>query len=394
VNGHLKWVVSCQASILELPHGPQSNFMMVCFLKSIKLQKLYAHYFRTIDCNGVQSLDYMIRVEVKPGVVRPYKNTNLRREVLSMRLPSTQAGGQVLGNTFIDGDHMVLASPARGQLHLLYQNSEVNEQFMSYFAKYLCAHIYQYLRKEKHFTRRCCQAILGSWFDAKEGLRAMDSSWDLAMYRATPLWCLPHQAYLQDMAKLGVVDIAPKLLQDMSDQSKHQKQFNMEGMQKVADHMNLKPCEGAQFSQVNSMALALMVNTQTTDGNQSLRSVASMQVESDLGRACKEFHMLAVQLWELAPDHAIFEEPAFSDKVIDDLVSLGSQKSQKMHSLYKETRNNSIRLRVCINKIEQSALMAVQNSGVPPPNSESATPFTPVVKLSQTNGVSGVVQGL
>jgi hypothetical protein len=140
----------------------------------------YAHYFRTINCYGVQSLDYMICVEVEQGEVRPYKNTNLRREVLSMRLPPTQAGGQVLGNTFIDGAHMVLAGPARRQLHLLYQNSEVNEQFVSYFAECLCTHIYQYLRKEKHFTRSCCQAILGSWFEAKEGLRAIDSSWDLA----------------------------------------------------------------------------------------------------------------------------------------------------------------------------------------------------------------------
>jgi hypothetical protein len=79
VNGHLKHVVSHQASILELPHGPQSNFMMVCFLKSIKLQMLYVHYFRTIDCNGVQSLDYMVCVVVEPGKVRPYKNTNLQR---------------------------------------------------------------------------------------------------------------------------------------------------------------------------------------------------------------------------------------------------------------------------------------------------------------------------
>jgi hypothetical protein len=164
-------------------------------------------------------------------------------------------------------------------------------------------------------------------------------------------------------------------------------------MQKVADHMNLKPCEGAQFSQVNSMALALTVNTHTTDGNQSLHSVTSMQVESDLGRAREKFHMLAVHLWELAPDHAIFEEPAFSDKAMDDLVSLGSQKSQKMHGLYKQTRNNSIHLQVCINKIEQSALVAVQNSGVPPPNSGSAAPSPPVVQLSQPDGVSGVVQG-
>jgi hypothetical protein len=116
VSGHLNWVVSHQVSILELPHGPQSDFMTVRFLKSIKLQMPYAHYFRTFDCNGVQSLDYMIRVEVEQGEVRPYKNTNLRREVLSMWLPPTQAGGQVLGNTFIDGAHMVLAGPARGQL--------------------------------------------------------------------------------------------------------------------------------------------------------------------------------------------------------------------------------------------------------------------------------------
>jgi hypothetical protein len=146
--------------------------------------------------------------------------------------------------------------------------------------------------------------------------------------------------------------------------------------------MNLKPCEDAQLSQVNSLALALMVNTHTTDGNQSHLSVTSMQVESDLGRAQEEFHMLAVHLWELAPDHAIFEEPAFSNKAMDDLVSLGSWKSQKMHGLYKETRNNSIRLQVCINKIEQSALVAVQNSGAPPPNSGSAAPSPPIVQLS------------
>jgi hypothetical protein len=168
----------------------------------------------------------------------------------------------------------------------------------------------------------------------------------------------------------------------------------MEVMQKVVDHLNLKPCEGAQFSQVNSMTLALTVNTHTTDGNQSLRSVTSMQVELDLGRAREEFHTLAVHLQELALDHAIFEEPAFSDKAMDDLVSLGSQKSQKMHGLYMETRNNSIRIRVCINKIEQSALVVVQNSGVPPPNSGSVTPSHPVVQLSQMDGVSVVVQGL
>jgi hypothetical protein len=60
-----------------------------------------------------------------------------------MQLSPTQAGGQVLGNTFFGGAHMVLAGPARGQLHLLYQNSEINEQFVSFFAKCLCVHVYR-----------------------------------------------------------------------------------------------------------------------------------------------------------------------------------------------------------------------------------------------------------
>ncbi len=52
--------------------------------------------------------------------------------------------------------------------------------------------------------------------------------------------------------------------------------------------------------------------------------------------------MLAMRLQELALDHAIFEETAFTDEAMNNLASLGSQQSQKMHGLYKETRNNSI----------------------------------------------------
>ena len=58
----------------------------------------------------------------------------------------------------------------------------------------------------------------------------MDSRWDLVTYRDIPLQCLPHQAYIQDMAKLGVVDIALELLREMSDRSKHKQQFNTEAM--------------------------------------------------------------------------------------------------------------------------------------------------------------------
>jgi hypothetical protein len=122
----------------------------------------------------------MNQAEVESGKVRPYKDTNLRQEVLSMRLPLTQARALVLGNTFIDGAHMVVVGPTRGQLHLLSQNSEVDEQFVLYFAACLCTHIYQFLHKEKHFTCRCCQAILSAYLKPRRD----SEQWTLAGIRS------------------------------------------------------------------------------------------------------------------------------------------------------------------------------------------------------------------
>jgi hypothetical protein len=138
--------------------------------------------------------------------------------------------------------------------------------------------------------------------------------------------------------------------------------------------MNLKPCKDAQFSQVNSTVSALTINIHTTDGSQSLCSVISAQIQLELGRAQEDFPTLAIHLRELAPDHTIFDELSFLDEVIDELESLGSQRSQKMHEWYKETRNNSMLLCLAINAMEQSSSMPPQN---PPPNSGSVAPPTP-----------------
>jgi hypothetical protein len=389
-GGNMKRVVSRQASTLVLPLGTDSSdHTTTRFLKAIKLQMSYAHHFRTLDCSGVQSLDYAVRVEVEPGVTTPFKNTNLRRELLALRLPPKEDGTP--GNTFIDGAHIVRTGPARGQLRLLYQNTDVYENFVSTFSESLCTHVYQYLRKEKRYTRRCCTTILSSWFDAKEGLLALDAKWDSGTFTATSLQSLPHQAYFQDMEKLGLVEIAPELLQEMNERST-KKKYETDAMQRVAEHMNLKPCDDAHFSQVNSAASALTHNSHTTNGNESLRSVTSVQIEADLSRARGEFHTLSMRLRELAPDHGIFDETAFLDDAMDEM-SLGSQRSVRLHELYKETRRNSLRLRTCINEIEQSVSLVRSPVGVPPPNSGSAAPSVPVELGSQTEQRSGVVQG-
>ena len=99
-----------------------------------------------------------------------------------------------------------------------------------------------------------------------------------------------------------------------------------------------------------------------------------------------------MRLRELAPDHGIFNKTAFLDDAIDEM-SLSSQRSVKLHELYKETLRNSLRLHTCINEIEQSVSLVRSPIGVPPPNSGSAAPSVPVELGSQTEQRSGVVQG-
>jgi hypothetical protein len=99
-----------------------------------------------------------------------------------------------------------------------------------------------------------------------------------------------------------------------------------------------------------------------------------------------------MRLRELAPDHGIFDKTAFLDDAMDEM-SLGSQRSVRLHELYKETRRNSLRLRTCINEIKQSVSLVRSPVGAPPPNSGSAAPSVPVELGSQTEQRSGVVQG-
>jgi hypothetical protein len=55
--GKMKRAVSQQASILELTHGPQIGFANTRFLKGLKMQMSYNHFYRTSNFAGIMSLD-------------------------------------------------------------------------------------------------------------------------------------------------------------------------------------------------------------------------------------------------------------------------------------------------------------------------------------------------
>jgi hypothetical protein len=144
----------------------------------------------------------------------------------------------------------------------------------------------------------------------EEALQAEDTAWDHERYAASTLQSIANQSYDKDMEVLGMVDIAPDLLAEMKMGSSKKQHFNTEAMQHVADHMQLKPTNDANFSQIDSTALALLDNTHTTNGQDSIHSMALEMVKANLSKACIEFRRLCLTLREMSPEHTIFEEPS------------------------------------------------------------------------------------
>ena len=209
-GGHLKQVISKQASILELPHGNVGMLTSTKFLKSIKKQMSYNHRFMTTEITGVQALTLAVRVEVEQGFPKPYKQSHLRRELLTLRLPPQEDG--TLGETFIDGAHEILTSPGRGNVQILFQNRDATELFLNWISGGFGAHLYWYLCREKGYTQRCCWKMPSSWFAVQDALQAPDAKRDPATYTVTTLKSITNLSFDADMASLGIGDIAPELL--------------------------------------------------------------------------------------------------------------------------------------------------------------------------------------
>jgi hypothetical protein len=139
-GGHLKWVISKQASILELPQGNVGSMTNTQFLKSIKKQTSYNHNFKTMEIMGVQALMLVVKVEVEPGFEGSYKQSHLCQELLSLRLPPTPNG--TLGAVFINGAHEILTSPSRGNVQILFRNMDETELYLDRIYGSLASHLY------------------------------------------------------------------------------------------------------------------------------------------------------------------------------------------------------------------------------------------------------------
>ncbi len=121
-----------------------------------------------------------------------------------------------------------------------------------------------------------------------------------------------------------MVDIAPEPLAEMKRGSNAKQQFVTEAMQRVAEQMQLKPKDRANFSTINSCA-------------------------------------------------SVFAQTIYTEKAMET-GSFGSNQSEELKRMYQETRANSFCLRACINEVKQSTSMSEQQTGNPPPSGSAAPP--------------------
>jgi hypothetical protein len=214
----------------------------------------------------------------------------------------------------------------------------------------------------------------------------MDTRWNPMTYATTTLCSIANLSYDKDMEELGMVDIAPELLANMRKGTDKRPYFNTEAMQQVAEHMQLKPTDGANFSAIDSSASALFKNTHTTNGQESIWSITSKTVEVNLSWARQEFHHLSKTLREISPEHTIFKESTFVDNKMET-GSFGSNRSEELKQSYRETRASSFCLHACINKVEQLALFDRHQTGNPLPSGRAVPPKPKSLSARQDPGV-------
>ena len=120
----------------------------------------------------------------------------------------------------------------------------------------------------------------------------------------------------------------------------------------VNSEPSLNNCElYCNFSDVHTAASAFTGASQSTNGQESNRSVTTQVIQRNLPLQRQEFNRLKLRLRELSPEDSLFAEATFSDDPFDSL-SLNSSASTELAQLYKLTKANNVKLRARIGELE------------------------------------------
>jgi hypothetical protein len=232
---------------------------------------------------------------------------------------------------------------------------------------------------------------------------ALDSKWDQTTYTAPTLRSLSNQTFDTDMEKLGMVDIAPELLEEMkrgsnaagtrtatSQWERHQET----GSKRSEVEDNNRSWEEAAWEEINTTqrrTIGCIPNAERRTRTRQQDKLRDQQrasrwrnkyptqprVQQNLAHfkkgAAECQRALTRTLRKMSPEHPIFAETIYTKNAMET-GSFGSNQSEELKRMYWETRANSFRLRACINEVEQSTLMSKQQTGTPPPSGSTAPP--------------------
>jgi hypothetical protein len=251
-----------KATIINTLIGNVSEGKKLEYIRSCRAHMGYNHHITSIEIDDIITLEYPVYVEMAESTMkRPYKVTNLRKEILAM----TTANGDDLVQSVIP----IGRGSSEGKTTIVFRNAPEYEHMVSKFQAHPAPFFYHYLMNERNYSLACTLRIMHA-FAPEMRILAVNSTWDKVTKTVSYKHANVSDGWLRDMDDEGFgLAPLPKSKQKPSE-------FTDEDKDQVANMMRLKPDESVNDS--NSGMSKRTNATHSTSGNSSVRSVTSADI--------------------------------------------------------------------------------------------------------------------
>ena len=381
--------VSKDSKLLWLDYNQNAEEERMEFYKGLVAQMNYEHVHVLVSFPGVQFLLKKSKVFMQEeGVNPPYKYSNLKREILDIRLDN--------------GERVFLGVLARGggdagRISCLMFNSDENELFVQRLRDgKLASYLRQLMLKEKGFNESTVNSIMGGFSDSHR-MTALDSRWDPTTRTVKTLQSATQSSFIGSMTKKGIafapnstsrLGIHPELfvteeMRRAKATGKGNKIFTDEAMEKVAAAMNFKKKEG--YNPAPADAASNAMSDASTNGAETNRSVTTQKLQGEMMELRGEMHRLRDRLLCVSPDDPLITTTRILRDDFMDTLSLNSDDTALLTSIFKDTKS-------CVNQLK-FRIAEIENGRPPPSQSGSAAPPPASAKDATEQGEEGLAQG-
>ncbi len=258
----LRRALGRKATIINTLIGNVSEGKKLEYIRSCRAHMGYNHHVTTMEIEDIVTLEYPVYIEmVDKSMKRPYKVTTLRKEILEMKT----ASGEYLVQSVVP----IGRGPSEGKTTIVFRNTPEYEHLVTKFQTHPAPYFYHYFLNERKYSLACTLRILNA-FSPEVRILAFNSTWDEVSKTVKYKHANVADDWLQEMDEEGF-GLAP-----INKATTKSASFTDADKQQVADMMRLKPDDSVNDS--NSGMSRRTNATHTTSGNDSVRSVTSVDV--------------------------------------------------------------------------------------------------------------------